>query len=219
MRRRAVSRDGEEGHRLVGRDQGDLLADPGRARLPQLHRQALLHPVGIDDAGAAQGRPAGGQQISLRLVVGVALLPHLPARRGAGLGPAARARRHRHRHPAFRPRRQFGLYQARHRPARRPHRADRRRRLSERPPAAPRAPAADPAADRREFALRPRRARQRPGARPRRPALLPARHRPRISPQRPPLRHDRHGLFAGRRLRAGHGAAGPCLPDGRQSRP
>jgi hypothetical protein len=45
---------------------------PGRARLPQLRRQALLHPVGIDDAGAAQGRPAGGQQISLWLVVGVA---------------------------------------------------------------------------------------------------------------------------------------------------
>ncbi len=40
--------------------------------LPQLHRQALLHPVGIDDAGPAEGRPAGGQQISLWLVLGVA---------------------------------------------------------------------------------------------------------------------------------------------------
>jgi signal peptidase I len=36
---------------------------------PQLHRQAFLYPVRIDDAGAAEGRPAGGQQISLWLVV------------------------------------------------------------------------------------------------------------------------------------------------------
>ncbi len=42
------------------------------ARLPQLHRQALLHPVGIDDAGLLTGRPAGGHQISLRLVLRVA---------------------------------------------------------------------------------------------------------------------------------------------------
>ena len=37
----------------MGRDQGDLLADPRRARLPQPDRQALLHPVRIDDAGPA----------------------------------------------------------------------------------------------------------------------------------------------------------------------
>ena len=29
----------------------------------------VLHPVRIDDAGAAQGRPAGGQQIPLWLVL------------------------------------------------------------------------------------------------------------------------------------------------------
>ena len=43
-----------------------------RARLPQLRRQALLHPVRIDDAGPAHRRPARGHQISLRLVLGVA---------------------------------------------------------------------------------------------------------------------------------------------------
>ena len=58
----------------MGRDQGDLLAGPRRARLPQPHRQALLHPVRIDDAGAAGRRPAGGHQISLWLVLG-----HRPA--------------------------------------------------------------------------------------------------------------------------------------------
>ena len=69
-RRRAAKK--ASGTDWWARAQGDLLADPRRPRLPQLHRQALLHPVRIDDAGAAQGRPAGRQQISLWLVLGVA---------------------------------------------------------------------------------------------------------------------------------------------------
>ena len=56
--------------RHLARDQGPVVGAAGGARLPQLRRQAILHPVGIDDAEPAQGRPAGGQQISLRLVVG-----------------------------------------------------------------------------------------------------------------------------------------------------
>ena len=69
---RAARRKGREGLRLVARDQGPAVGAARRARVPQLHRQALLHPVGIDDAGAADGRSAGGHQISLWLVLGVA---------------------------------------------------------------------------------------------------------------------------------------------------
>ena len=54
------------------RGQGHLLAGPRGARLPQLHRQALLHPVRIDAARAAGRRPAGRDQISLWLVVRLA---------------------------------------------------------------------------------------------------------------------------------------------------
>ena len=127
---RAPAPPREEGHRLVGRDQGDLLADPRRARLPQLHRQALLHPVRIDDAGPAGRRPAGGQQISLWLVLGLArastscrtaqgrLWGALPERGDVVIvTPPGQSSR---------------LYQARHRPARRHDRADRRHRLSQR---------------------------------------------------------------------------------------
>ncbi len=114
----------------MGRAQGHLLADPRRPRLPQLHRQALLHPVRIDDAGPAQGRPARRQQISLRLVLGVAELPHIAALAGPAVRPDAGARRHRHPHPAGR---DVRLYQAGHRAARR-HSGDARRHpLHQRP--------------------------------------------------------------------------------------
>ena len=53
-----------------------------------------------------------------------------PRTERTALGPAARARRHRHRHAALGPQCGPGLYQAGDRPARRPHRADRGRRLS-----------------------------------------------------------------------------------------
>ena len=132
------------------RSQGDLLAAARRARLPLLRRQALLHPVGIDDAGPAQGRPAGGQQIPLWLVLGLAQLPHLPALGGPDLGRAAAARRHRHRHPA---RQQFRLYQAGDRPARRHHPADRRPGLPERRAAPPRGAAAGDDPGRRKYPL------------------------------------------------------------------
>ena len=62
-----------EGKRLgpVARDPRAPVGAARRARLPQPRRQTLLHPVRIDDAGAAHRRPAGGHQISLWLVVGV----------------------------------------------------------------------------------------------------------------------------------------------------
>ena len=67
-----AEKDDEQGLRPVARDQGPAVGAARGARLPQLHRQAVLHPVGIDDAGPAHRRPAGGQQISLWLVVGSA---------------------------------------------------------------------------------------------------------------------------------------------------
>ena len=140
LARRSAAADG------VARDPRHLLAGARGARLPQLHRQALLHPVRIDAAGAAGRRPAGRHQISLWLVVHLAspsptrsrswkdlvlqaaagkLGRAIAVREGPAVRPPARARRRRHRHPAGA---QPGLYQARHRPARRPDRGARRRR-------------------------------------------------------------------------------------------
>ena len=75
----------EARHRLVGRGQGHLLAAAGGARLPFLRRQALLHPVRIDAAGAGGRRPAGGVEIRLWLVVRVADDPQSGRRSSAAL--------------------------------------------------------------------------------------------------------------------------------------
>ena len=108
---------GKQRVRFVARDQGAALAAPRRARFPQLHRQAVLHPVRIDDARPAHRRPAGGQQISLWLVLRLSDLPqsgrHLqilvpgrspwhrpPFHARPPVRQHARARRRRHRHPA-----------------------------------------------------------------------------------------------------------------------
>ncbi|KAK0348979.1 hypothetical protein LTR94_034996, partial [Friedmanniomyces endolithicus] len=117
-RRPAAGKQGAR-RQLVSRIEEHRPADPGRAGLPQLHRQALLHSIRIDDAGAADRRPAGGEQIPLWLVLCLAQLPPpaLPERTGAG--SPARTGRHRHRVPAESAR---GLYQAGDRPARRHHR-------------------------------------------------------------------------------------------------
>ena len=138
-------------HRLVGGGQGHVLADPGRARLPQLHRQALLHPRESMLPGLRGRRPAGGQQIRLWLVVRLADDPQsgrdLPQRwccasrrragpsscrsRRAAVRAAARARRRGDRHPAGHQQR---LYQARDRPAGRPAGGARRRGHPQRRP-------------------------------------------------------------------------------------
>ena len=84
---------------------GLSLGAAGGARLPQLHRQAVLHPVGIDDARPAQGRPAGGHQISLWLVVRVADHPQSGGDRAQ---PGAAQRRAVGDHPAVHEGRVFG---------------------------------------------------------------------------------------------------------------
>ena len=115
----------KQGLRTVARDQGPAVGAARGARLPQPDRQAVLHSVGIDDAGPAHRRPAGGQQISLWLVLGEPELPRPAAADRAGCSAAMPERgdivivtppgtAHR-------------LYQARDRPARR-HAADGRRR-------------------------------------------------------------------------------------------
>ena len=186
----------------------------GGARLPQLRRQALLHPVGIDDAGAAQGRPAGGQQISLRLVVGEPELPRPAALAGAAARQDAGTRRHRHRHSA---RQQRGLYQAGDRPARRHDRGAGRTPGPQWPNGALAAArsGADPGRCQRPLRARIFRI---TGPRRRRQGLLPAADRSRNFAQRRQLRHHRSRPKPGRRLRPGHGAGRPRLPDGRQSR-
>ena len=182
-------REGGQGLRSVARDQGPVVGAARGARLPQLRRQALLHPVRIDDAGAAHRRPPGGQQISLRLLVGVSPSFHVvSADRRAAVRQASQARRHRHRHAARHPHR---LHQARHRPSRR-HGANDRRPADHQRPAGearrPKPPRHGPG--RRQFAVRiaarpralrfPRRGR-------RRQDVLPGAGRPRNPAQRPHL--------------------------------
>ena len=101
------------------RDQGDLLADPGGARLPQLRRQALLHPVRIDDARACS---KGDRLVVSKYPYGWSLgrrraSTSCRAWSGRLLRAAAGARRRRHRHAAAAA--TIGLYQAGDRPARR----------------------------------------------------------------------------------------------------
>ena len=50
---------------LVARDPRAGADAARRAGVPFFHRQAVLHPVGLDDAQPAGRRPAGGQQVSL----------------------------------------------------------------------------------------------------------------------------------------------------------
>ena len=89
---------GQAEDRLVRRGQVDLLAAASRAGLPQLRGQAVLHPVPIDDARPCKGRPAGGHQIPLWLVVGLAKLPPVAADEQPAVRTHGQTRRCRDRH-------------------------------------------------------------------------------------------------------------------------
>ncbi len=202
---------------MVGRDQGHLLADPGGAGVPQLHRQAVLHPQRIDAARSARRRSAGGEQISVRLFVRVADVSHDAVREGAAVRQPARTRRRGDRHPAGHADR---LYQARHRPARRPAGGARRAGDPERRAGEARAAPLCRSAGRRQFDLRPERISRRAADAARRRPRLPFADRHRDAAGRAQLRYDRSrsGLQPRRQLRADHGAREQRLPDGRQSR-
>jgi signal peptidase I len=55
---------------------------------PQLHRQAVLYPVDLDDAQPAGWRPAGGEQVSLWLELVLGFVPRAAARRLAAAAGA-----------------------------------------------------------------------------------------------------------------------------------